>query len=48
LLLEEQGDVEPAKVAYKQVIASGHPEAAPAASNNLERLLKSTPPPATS
>ena len=46
--LEEQGDVEGAKAAYQRAIDSRHAEATPNAAVNLERLLRSTPPPATS
>ncbi len=48
VLREGQGDVEGAKAAYQQAIDSRHAEAAPNAAVNLERLLRSTPPPATS
>jgi hypothetical protein len=47
ILLQGQGDLEGAKVAYQQAIDSGLPEVTPAAMDNLERLLNSSPPPAT-
>jgi Tfp pilus assembly protein PilF len=39
LLLAEQGDVEGARAAFQQAIASGHPDEAPRAARNLGLLL---------
>jgi predicted negative regulator of RcsB-dependent stress response len=39
VLLQEQGDVTGAQVAYRQAIDSGHPDQAPRAAINLGNLL---------
>jgi hypothetical protein len=36
VLLDGQGEVEAAKVAYQQAIDTGHPEVAPPAMRNLD------------
>jgi Flp pilus assembly protein TadD len=46
LLLEDRGDTEGARTAYRRAIDSGHPDAAPMAARNLGVLLEGRESPA--